>query len=305
VIRPSTSTSTTLHQTQWLAVDSLLESESGYLEPLDLKANEVLLLHGTKPQVVANILEQSLDPGMASGGLFGPGTYFAEHPIKSDQYTQEDEGYKGHLRNHPLSKLHKKLYPTANLHPTNVRYALVCRVALGTPEATLTTKSRKPTGGRHSYLAELGQHILRFREFVSFDKNSIKIEYLIAYTHSKEYCRCGIPVRRRTMNENGEERPIIACDNSQRRPNGTWTGGCRLFAKLPRCYCPQNSGDFFSAEKRNGGYRCRLNRCGFQWNPPVILLADDDIIEGTDCEDSYDTECSFIAPEGEVEEYSE
>lgn len=225
------------------AVDELLE-------PLDEDVNEVLLLHGTRPEVVAEILNKSLDPGMArKSGLFGAGTYFAEHPLKIDQYTTVDKGWAGASgRKHPLRNLHQKLYPTPDLHPKNVRYALVCRVVLGKPEVTRTYQSSKPIGGLHSRLAELGRAIKRFREFIIFDKDAIKIEYLVAYVHTKQYCQCGIPVRRRTKNENGVERPIITCENSYRGRNGGWEGGCKLFSKLPRCYCRnQYNGDFWGA----------------------------------------------------------
>jgi hypothetical protein len=103
----------------------------------------VLVLHGTNPAVVKSILENSLDPGLASRGalshipfhlivtsfihslldpidlcgivecfdlslsqatiliqltrigLFGAGTYFAEHPCKIDQYTTADSVWRG------------------------------------------------------------------------------------------------------------------------------------------------------------------------------------------------------------------
>jgi hypothetical protein len=55
-------------------------------EPLQREeANEVLLLHGTKPEVVLSILQNSLDPDMARPGMFGRGTYFAEDSAKIDQ----------------------------------------------------------------------------------------------------------------------------------------------------------------------------------------------------------------------------
>jgi len=276
------------------AVERLLDSESGYLEPLDKEANEVLLLHGTKPQVVANILKKSLDPGMARVGLFGPGTYFAEHPIKSDQYTTIDPSYT------TGSDLHRKLYPTSDLHPTNVRYALLCRVVLGSPEVTRHTTSCAPSHGHHSRLVNPGGTVQRFREFVVFKKESIKIEYLVAYTHSKEYCNCGIPVRRRTMYENGVERPVIACDNSHRDRNGDWVGGCSLFAKLPRCYCPNNRiGDFWSAEEVGGCYFCKMGRCRFNFDPKALAAA-------PDYRDSDESSIgSFIASEGEPETFTD
>jgi hypothetical protein len=105
------------------AMNQLLIGEAGRLEPLDDSANEVLLLHGTRPEVVASILEKSLDPKLARAGLFGRGTYFAEHPAKIDQYTTVDARWKGGSRsseNKTIRELHNKLYPEPSWHPGNV-----------------------------------------------------------------------------------------------------------------------------------------------------------------------------------------
>ena len=53
------------------------------VEPLETGAGEALLLHGTKPAVVASILQHSLDPAMAHDGLFGKGAYFAEVRVRA------------------------------------------------------------------------------------------------------------------------------------------------------------------------------------------------------------------------------
>ena len=57
--------------------EALVHGEKA-LDPLDDGINEVLLIHGTKPEAVVNILEKNLDPQMAREGLFGKGVYFAE-----------------------------------------------------------------------------------------------------------------------------------------------------------------------------------------------------------------------------------
>ena len=106
------------------AVRKLLKHEEA--TQLDESANELLLLHGTKPETVASILERSLDPGMARLGIFGQGTYFAEHACKIDQYVQVDREWKGGSRKQKYGStctLHNKLCPTPDraLPPTGPR----------------------------------------------------------------------------------------------------------------------------------------------------------------------------------------
>ena len=101
------------------AVQDLIRQ--GAAERLDTEANEAILLHGTKPSVVARILNKNLDPEMSKPGLFGRGTYFAENPAKIDQYTVIDEEYK------TQNQLHGHLYPSPDEHAGHVYYALVCR----------------------------------------------------------------------------------------------------------------------------------------------------------------------------------
>lgn len=50
---------------------------------LDNSANEALMLHGTKPDHLHKLLFEGLDPDLAKKGLFGRGTYLAEHAAKS------------------------------------------------------------------------------------------------------------------------------------------------------------------------------------------------------------------------------
>ena len=82
-----------------VAVDRLLGERNAagmrLLEPLQRDINETLLLHGTKPATVTSILARNLDPQLAQSGLFGRGTYFAEHASKIDQYTTVDEEWAG------------------------------------------------------------------------------------------------------------------------------------------------------------------------------------------------------------------
>ena len=94
--------------------------------------NEAFLLHGADKRTVADILfgDSGLDPifsvgkmvrggkVVASRGLFGEGTYFAEDIEKADQYASEDDG-----RYKPNEPLHQLLYPGGHdEHPGDVCY---------------------------------------------------------------------------------------------------------------------------------------------------------------------------------------
>ena len=79
-------------------------------EKVERDFEALLLLHGIRPDVVANILEKSLDPGMAHNGLLWRGTYFAEIPIKINQYAEADEEWKGGKR--------EKRYGAVRMPPT-------------------------------------------------------------------------------------------------------------------------------------------------------------------------------------------
>ena len=61
------------------------------MDPLDHSVNEVLLLHGTKPENLYSILFQGLDVGLARKGLYGRGLYFSDAAGKIDQYVAIDE----------------------------------------------------------------------------------------------------------------------------------------------------------------------------------------------------------------------
>jgi hypothetical protein len=298
------------------AVRRLMKGEK--LPELDRGANELMLIHGTKPETVANILEKSLDPGLAHNGIFGRGTYFAEHAAKIDQYVHVDKEWVGGNREQRYGakcRLHNKLYPTSDLHPGNVHYALVCRVKFGTPYRTRKRRGQKD--GHHSTLAELGKDasdaIKRFREFVVFDKAAIKIEYLVCYTRVRRYCRCGDIVREACvqapeLKDRGTDRPTIGCPNAYPGEGGRWTGGCGLFAVLPRCYCRRSDKrDFWPADVGPKGkpeyYCCKKGRCGFGRQP---IEQGVDLREAEDeDEDKFDMNDGFMVPDASGEESGE
>ena len=176
-------------------------------------ANEVLLLHGTTPETLLSLLTNGFNQnysGSNSGSAFGDGVYLAEDIGKTDQYSRVDP--RIHLTvDKDLYELHERLYGKEYRHPGNVFYVLVCRASLGAPIRTRTsTRHAKSidthedvfptTGGgsknfrelrqvpgvtppfnHHSLIAELGESIVRYREFVTFHGEYVLPVYLVAY----------------------------------------------------------------------------------------------------------------------------
>lgn len=191
--------STPLRPAYQAAVEGLVETANrvhqGGFTPPSKAANEVLLLHGTKPEVVKSILESSLDPKMAGRGMFGRGTYAAEHAAKIDQYCVSTTE---RTRDERTQDLFSELFDRADDAPEDgVYFALVCRYVLGTPAVTrdgdtelsgadlfVNAEKSKLQPGFDSLVAEAGDDCLvkRFREFVVFDPGAIHIEYLVSFT---------------------------------------------------------------------------------------------------------------------------
>mmetsp|Transcript_41841 Transcript_41841/g.110297 ORF Transcript_41841/g.110297 Transcript_41841/m.110297 type:complete len:504 (-) Transcript_41841:291-1802(-) len=172
---------------------------------LDADVREQMLLHGTKPDTLLAILANGPNERF-SGGLFGNGTYFGEDAAKIDQYTAIDAAFKrGGAWAAPL---HSRLYGHGQpRHPGKVFYCLVCRVALGhfarTKEgapfarscdgngpvfaSATNTRELAAVGGVtppihfHSLVAETGQKISRFREFIVFHSEYVYPEFLLSF----------------------------------------------------------------------------------------------------------------------------
>jgi len=169
---------------------------------LSQACNEVILLHGTNPDRLLALLSTGLNErysGTGAGTAFGDGVYLAEDVGKTDQYVSADSAYD------PSSELHKRLYGRTVRHPDDVFYVLVVRAALGFPVRTQQTGQRAtsmdtrekifpinfrelsavpgvtPPICHHSLIAELGQVIDRYREFVLFHSDYVHIDYVLAY----------------------------------------------------------------------------------------------------------------------------
>uniref|UniRef100_A0A0G4G0K5 GRF-type domain-containing protein n=1 Tax=Chromera velia CCMP2878 TaxID=1169474 RepID=A0A0G4G0K5_9ALVE len=286
--------------------------------PLDRGANEVLLLHGTKPEYVHGILFDGLKGNLARHGLFGRGVYLSCHGAKIDQYTTEDtqpsRDENGLLSRpssrDPLHKLYDRLYsadqagdPDSDLvrRPFgDLCYALVCRVALGKPVKTQDGETKKGTqhrlfkngqrnklafSGRHTVLAETGGIIRRFPEFVVFNNDAILVEYLLVFERVRTLCDCGLETDRRTVGKSTLNfgRPILCktCEPHSR--------SCNFPLMLPQCKCGRAANIQFSQGEWR--YKCSNYRfsCGFdrkvndfQWGPAFLERVEAGGIEGAE-----------------------
>eukprot|EP01062_Namystynia_karyoxenos_P015138 TRINITY_DN15499_c0_g1_i1.p1 TRINITY_DN15499_c0_g1~~TRINITY_DN15499_c0_g1_i1.p1 ORF type:complete len:1592 (+),score=390.03 TRINITY_DN15499_c0_g1_i1:94-4776(+) len=161
--------------------------------------NELRLFHGLRPEALLNMLLDGLNERFAglNGTLFGGGTYYAEDAGKCDQYVLGHE-----FQEKPeWQDIERRLYRDGVSHPGGrVYYVLVCRVICGAYAVTKDSETQVDTGkpvfataakrelaftasGGHycSLLAELGQKILRYREFIVFRGQRVYPEYLLAY----------------------------------------------------------------------------------------------------------------------------
>ena len=173
---------------------------------MEAGANEAILLHGTSPDKLFDLLSTGLNEhysGTGKGTAFGDGVYLAEDVGKTDQYVGADSVYD------PFNELHKRLYGNTVRHPGDVFYVLVVRAALGFPVRTQhmgqTATSMdngapifpinyrelsavpdvKPIIVHHSLIAERGIALDRYREFVLFNSEFLHIDYVIAYHRCK------------------------------------------------------------------------------------------------------------------------
>lgn len=145
------------------AAGDLLKSQD-----LQEGTNEFFLFHGTCPAATDAICEGNFQKSLASsGGLYGPGFYFAEASSKADEYASDDrEG------------IYKGLYAM-----------LLCRVTCGallyndqlTPDVDTLTTLIEPQGPYHSLLGDREKVRGTYREFVIYDNEQIYPEYIVIY----------------------------------------------------------------------------------------------------------------------------
>ena len=176
---------------------------------LDAEVRETMLMHGTKPENLLDILANGPNERYSSGkSLFGNGCYFGEDADKVDQYVTVDPTFTRLRGSESKGILHARLYGTSRQqkHPGNVYYLLICRVALGhfvrTLEKAPSCKSLdhggpvfaasnnareladvpgvKPPVHYHALIGEKGAGHARHREVVIFHGEFFYPEYLLA-----------------------------------------------------------------------------------------------------------------------------
>ncbi len=157
-------------------------------------------LRGTKPDIDHDILVEVLNPDMAHDGLFGKGTYFAEHPTEINQYVRVDTEEEG-------GNLTRE-----NLRPAqqSVSYrGLASRQCFLLPRES--SRARRARSHHSAYLNPSEWRALQFRgtwgrqvvpRIRRFDKRAIKLECVVVYTRTEHYA-CGNLVREHSFRDNG------------------------------------------------------------------------------------------------------
>ena len=146
----------------------------------------------------------------------------------------------------------------------------VCRVAAGAkPDVTLDGATHARTGaplwtssekrglvsGAHLLVAETGGAVTRFREFVVFDEDAIRVDFLLALTPRRTRCECGSLFETKSVVKDTENRgrPCLVCQR------------CNKVEMLPACFCGKSAKAFESGSGANF-FRCRKPsylRCDF------------------------------------------
>uniref|UniRef100_A0A0G4HTC2 Poly [ADP-ribose] polymerase n=1 Tax=Chromera velia CCMP2878 TaxID=1169474 RepID=A0A0G4HTC2_9ALVE len=151
------------------------------------EANEFLLWHGTKKEVLLSLLQQGLNERFNKAAAFGPGTYFAEDAGKSDQYVSAHSSFD------PSGAEETILYKECGQKKPegDVFYIFLCRVLMGVfvsgnssaftnqNELQFIPETSPPL--RHHCLLAGGGGGFRYREIIQPHGSRIYAEYLIAY----------------------------------------------------------------------------------------------------------------------------
>jgi len=138
------------------------------MPPLDPKANEFLMFHGTKPDAADSIAKNHFDMAFAcKTGLFGAGLYLAESCSKSDEYVKPDD--KGH-------------YPVMLVRTTlgNINYC--ASVDPTTDPGRDKLQNSCTAGDYHSVLGDRKKARGTYREFIIYDHYQVYPQYIVWYS---------------------------------------------------------------------------------------------------------------------------
>lgn len=139
------------------------------MEKFDKKSKEIgnvkQLWHGTRMSNILSIFSRGLlmpkqSPGVKAGAMFGYGLYFADQSSKSLQYCDG-------------------LYYASNSKRSNRIYMFLTSVALGKQFIPDGSTQSCPPKGFDSYFAKEGISGVRNNEFIVFDCDQIKFDYLL------------------------------------------------------------------------------------------------------------------------------
>lgn len=139
------------------------------IERFEKKSKEVgnikQLWHGTRMSNILSIFSRGLlmpkqSPGTKAGAMFGYGLYFADQSSKSLQYCDG-------------------LYYASNSKRSNRIYMFLTSVALGKQFIPNNSTQSNPPKGFDSYFAKAGVSGVRNNEFIVFNCDQIRFDYLV------------------------------------------------------------------------------------------------------------------------------
>lgn len=127
-------------------------------------SNIMELFHGTRVVNILSILKSGLlmpkdTPGKTTGAMFGNGLYFSDQSTKSLNYCD------GMFWNNSVKQ--------------DKVYLLIADVAMGNYKVPTGPTSSKPKNGYDSYYAQAARSGVRNNEMIVFNKNQIKLKYII------------------------------------------------------------------------------------------------------------------------------
>ncbi|XP_059146951.1 uncharacterized protein LOC131934836 [Physella acuta] len=162
--------------------------ESFMKEELYSEINEHYLFHGTKPEFVATLTKQGLDPKLCTHGMLGKGVYLAEKSTKSDQYADPKPKAANQPRSAPGTKLYLFLLRAVlgNTYVVHRDHPRVVRGAERFARPPCMECQDEKCSKDHVFYDSItldggGSTVSLYREFVVYSERCCYPEYLITY----------------------------------------------------------------------------------------------------------------------------